>query len=72
MPPTELWAGALSLLLRHTLTGCSRSASLAADLLERIADSPETDEETRSLCEQASFRLVTFNPGQRPCRPCRN
>lgn len=59
MPTTELWAAALSLLLRHDMTGCGRSALQAAGLLDRIADHPGIDDETRSLCEQASMRLAS-------------
>lgn len=72
MPPTELWAGALSLVLRHSLTGCSHSAHQAANLLDRLADCPGMDEETRNLCEQASVRLATSNRELLPCRPRQN
>jgi hypothetical protein len=58
MPSIELWAGALSLLLRHHETGCQHSARQAACLLERISDTAELDQETRSLCERASNRLA--------------
>lgn len=57
MPSHELWAGALSLLLRHHLTGCTVTARQAATLLDRIANCPEVDAETRALCEDASIRL---------------
>lgn len=71
MPTTDLWAGALSLLLRHNLTGCTHSARQAAAVLDRISSFPELDDETRTLCEQASFRL-TANLEFAPCRPCPN
>lgn len=68
MPSSELWAGALSLLLRHDLTGCSVTARQAATVLDRIASCPEVDAETRSLCEAASFRLSAANLETAPCR----
>mgnify|MGYP001768794467 CR=1 FL=1 len=58
MPPPELWAGALSLLLIHDESGCPHSALNAARLLDRLGDSPEVDEDTRMLCERASQRLM--------------
>ncbi|WP_153146114.1 hypothetical protein [Dechloromonas sp. H13] len=58
MPAAELWAGALSLLLIHSESGCPHSALNAARLLDRLCDSPELDEETRCLCERASQRLT--------------
>lgn len=57
MPSSFLYAGALSLLLRHNLTGCAQSAYQAAALLDLLAESKETDSETRLLCEEASRRL---------------
>lgn len=60
MPPPELWAGALSLLLIHGESGCPHSALNAARLLDRLSESSELDDETRDLCERASNRL---NPG---------
>jgi hypothetical protein len=58
MPPPELWAGALSLLLIHGESGCPHSALNAARLLDRLCDSPDIDDETRGLCERASSRLT--------------
>lgn len=58
MPSTELWAGALSLLLLHEETGCPHSALNAALLLDQLSDSEGLDEETRRLCERASRRLT--------------
>lgn len=55
----DLCIGALTLLLRHGLTGCPRSAEQAADLLERIADAPGVDRDMRRLCAEASLRLDT-------------
>lgn len=63
MPNTELWAGALSLVLRHNETGCQQSAHQAACLLARISDTPDVDLETRSLCERASQRLADVMTG---------
>jgi hypothetical protein len=57
MPASALWAGALSLLLRHNETACPKSARQAADLLDRLADDPALDRETRALCSRASDRL---------------
>ena len=68
MPPPELWAGALSLLLIHGESGCPHSALNAARLLDRLCDSPDVDEETRALCERASSRL-TADPSQQSGNP---
>lgn len=57
IPTATLWAGALSLLLRHNETGCPKSRRQAADLLDRLANDPALDGETRSLCSRASERL---------------
>lgn len=57
MPHTELFAGALSQLLRHDLSGCPRATRNAADLLERLSCLPGLDEETRHLCDRMSERL---------------
>lgn len=57
MPSSELWAGALSLVLIHHETGCPHSALNAARLLERLGAMADVDAETRNLCERASNRL---------------
>lgn len=57
MPSSELWAGALSLLLIHHETGCPHSALNAARLLDRIGAHDDLDADTRNLCERASNRL---------------
>ncbi len=57
MPTSELWAGALSLLLLHHETGCAHSALHAARLLDQISDAEGVDSDTRMLCERASTRL---------------
>ena len=57
MPSAELWAGALSLLLIHSESGCPHSALNAARLLDRLSDAPDVDDATRELCERASKRL---------------
>ena len=57
MPASELWAGALSLLLIHHESGCPHSALNAALILDRLCESSGLDEETRMLCERASNRL---------------
>lgn len=62
MPPNDLWAGALSLLLRANETGCPKSVRQAADLLDRLADSPDLDSDTRNLCQRASDRLDATMP----------
>lgn len=54
----DLYAAALSQLLRHDLAGCPRAALQAADLLDRLADQPEIDAETRQLCERMSRQLA--------------
>ncbi len=57
MPPPELWAGALSLLLIHGESGCPHSAINAARLLDRLCESPDLDDDIRDLYERASNRL---------------
>ena len=57
MPSTELWAGALSLLLIHSETGCQHSALHAARLLDCLCEIDSLDDSTRDLCERASLRL---------------
>jgi hypothetical protein len=57
MPNSELFAGALSQLLRHDLSGCPRATRQAADLLDRLARLPGLDAETRELCDRMSQRL---------------
>lgn len=64
MANTELWAGALSLFLIHSETGCPHSALQAARLLDRLCELDGLDDGTRSLCERASLRLShRTNPG---------
>ena len=72
MPNTELWAAALSLLLRHNATGCAQSGLQAADLLDRLSDFPGVDQETRTLCEQASLNLSALPKESRQCLPNQN
>ncbi len=55
--PASLWAGALDAILRFGETGCPRASRRAADLLERLADSPGTDRALRELCERAARRF---------------
>ena len=69
MPSPGLWAGALNLVLRHHMTGCSLAAHQAATLLERIAGCPEVDDDTRALCEQASLHLDSPIREDAPCSP---
>lgn len=57
MPASDLWAGALSLLLIHYESGCKHSALNAALILDRLCESSGLDDETRILCERASNRL---------------
>lgn len=57
MPNATMWAGALSLFLRHTETGCRHAARQAAEVLDRLAADPDLDSETRNLCERASTKL---------------
>lgn len=57
MPNTDLFAGALSQLLRHDLAGCPRATRQAADLLDRLARVPGLDDETRDLCDRMCERL---------------
>jgi hypothetical protein len=58
MATSELWAGALSLLLLHDESGCPHSALNAARLLDRLSESTSLDESTRCLYERASERLT--------------
>ena len=60
-PLSQIWAGALSLLLQHHETVCAHSARQAARLLECLSDAPEVDAQTRCLCERASLRLSHFS-----------
>lgn len=57
MPNTDLFAGALSQLLRHDLSGCPRATRQAADLLDRLSRVPGLDHETRDLCDRMCERL---------------
>lgn len=61
MPDSELWAGALSLLLIHGETGCPHSAHHASRLLDRLCEIDTLDDGTRRLCERASQRLSNPN-----------
>lgn len=63
MLESDLWAGALNLLMRHELSGCSHAARQAAGLLDRIAEQPDVDRETRTLCERMSERLARRGEG---------
>jgi hypothetical protein len=58
MPNIELWAGALSLMVKYAETGCAHSGRQAARLLDCIVDMPDVDQETRGLLERASLRLA--------------
>jgi hypothetical protein len=71
MPPPELWAGALSLLLIHDESGCPHSALNAARLLDHLCDSPDIDDDTRAPCERASSRLTAGTAQQRGAPPFR-
>ncbi len=57
-PTANLFAGALDHLLHHRFTGCSQAAYHAAQLLARLAEQPDVDGRTRSLCEQMSDALA--------------
>lgn len=58
MPNAELYAGALSLLIRHDLTGCPQAALQAAGVLDRLADLAGSDGEMRRLYETMAARLA--------------
>ena len=58
MQGSELWAGALNLLLRHELSGCEHAGRQAAGLLDRLSEHPDVDVETQDLCERMSERLT--------------
>ncbi len=64
-PSTRLLMGTLTLLLRHQLSHCAHSGLLAANLLQRLADSAGIDNETRQLCELVSCRLYQESPAAR-------
>lgn len=68
MSKSDLWAGALSLVLRHDLTGCTVAARQAADLLARIAEHPDVDPDMRTICDEASMRLVDRHMEATRCR----
>lgn len=57
MPSSNVWEGALSLLLLHSETGCRHSALQAARLLSLISRQEGLDSLTRNLCERAGHRL---------------
>jgi hypothetical protein len=57
MPHSELWAGALSLIVRYSETGCLQSGRQAACLLDHLVELPGLDHETSALLERASLRL---------------
>ena len=67
MPPSDLFAGALSLVLIHEETGCAQSALNAARLLDALSDACDIDSDTRRLCERASERL--YKEGDRDACP---
>lgn len=67
MPPTTLFAGALSLLLLHQETACPHAALNAARLLDQLSGTTDLDDATRQLCERASQRLS--HEGDRHARP---
>lgn len=67
MANSELWAGALSLLLIHHETGCPHSALNAARLLDRIGEMEDLDDATRCLCERASTRLSNGKENTHAC-----
>ena len=58
MSSAKLLVGALTLLMRYDLTGCSHAASQAATLLDRLSDLPELDRDTHRLCDQMSIKLA--------------
>jgi|GEM_PF-1650034 len=57
-PTATLLAGALDLLMRHSLTGCGQAAHRAASLLERLSVRPDVDSDTRRLCERMGEALA--------------
>lgn len=58
MSSSNMWEGALSLVLLHRETGCPQSALHAARLLDCLSELDDLDSDTRRLCERASQRLV--------------
>ncbi|WP_410499516.1 hypothetical protein [Chitinibacter sp. S2-10] len=54
---SPLWAGALSLVLIHSETGCRHAAQQAAKILAHLAEDETMEAQTRALCERASERL---------------
>jgi hypothetical protein len=59
----DLTTAALSLVLQHQLTGCTRAGHSAATLLERLAGNASLDAHTRELCERMSDRLCDGEEG---------
>ncbi|HLA36698.1 MAG TPA: hypothetical protein VJ001_17690 [Rhodocyclaceae bacterium] len=56
-PGLPVWIGALTLMMRYGLTGCTHAGQQAADLIERIADHADTDSETRLLALKMCDKL---------------
>jgi hypothetical protein len=52
-----LLEGALGHLLRYALDGCGHSRQVAARLLDRLADQPGIERDTRRLCTRMSDAL---------------
>lgn len=67
MPSSELWAGALSLLLIHHETGCPHSALNASRLLDCLCNLEGIDADTRDLRERASTRLSQQQRARHAC-----
>ncbi|MEW6678449.1 MAG: hypothetical protein AB1421_11050 [Pseudomonadota bacterium] len=62
---TALVTGALDQLMRHSLTGCRQAAHQAARLLDVLSESPDLDQDTRSLCGLMCDRLEAGEGGIR-------
>ena len=54
---TALFAGALSQLRRHRLTGCVKAAHQAARLLDALSQRADVDDDTRELFGRMSEQL---------------
>ncbi len=57
MPTNNLWAAALSQILILDETNCPHAAGHAIRLLNQLCEFDDLDQDVRSLCERASWRI---------------
>lgn len=61
-----LLEGALGHLLRYALDGCGHSRQVAVRLLDRLADQPGIEGDTRRLCTRMSDALERGSTAWKP------